>query len=135
MKKLLVAILGAMLTATGLVGVTSAPSNAAPYPGTVATNCHVKILNATTTGGTRIAVWVTTAGNGQPKGRVFVRVDRRKGGDSATDWGWYSGGRKVMHLGRLRPGVYDGNFYFNSKPARSVFQNCSQDFSFRVTRR
>jgi len=135
MKKLLVAILGAMMTATGLVGVTTAPSNAAPYPGTVATNCHVKVLNATTRGGTRIAVWVTAAGNGQPKGTTWVKVERRKGGDSASDSGWFNGGRTVAHLGRLRPGVYDGNFYFNSRPGGSVYKNCSQEFSFRVTRR
>ncbi len=135
MKKLLVAMLGAMLTASGLVGVTTAPSTAAPYPGTVATNCHVKVKNATTRGGTRIAVWVTAAGDGQPKGSVWVRADRRRGGDSGSDSGWFSGERTIMKLGRLRPGVYDGNFYFNSKPAKSVYKNCSQEFSFRVTRR
>jgi len=135
MKKLLAVLVGGLMMAAGLVAVSTTTSTAAPYPGTAATNCHVNIKNATTRGGTRIAVWVTAAGDGQPKGSVWVRAERRKGGDSGSDSGWFSGERTIMKLGRLRPGVYDGNFYFNSKPARSVYKNCSQEFSFRVTRR
>ena len=135
MKKLLAAVFGAVMIAAGLVGVSTAPSTAAPYPGTVATNCQVNVRNATTRGGTRVAVWVTAAGNGQPRGNVSVSVDRRNGGDSASDSGWFNGGRTIMKLGRLRKGVYDGTFHFNSRPADSVYKNCSEDFSFRVTRR
>ncbi|MBI2242463.1 MAG: hypothetical protein HYU55_00360 [Nocardioides sp.] len=135
MKKLLAVLVGGLMMAAGLVAVSTTTSSAAPYPGTVATNCNVNVRHATTRSGTRIAVWVTAAGNGQPKGRVTVNVDRRKGGDSASDSGWFNGGRTIMKMGRLRPGVYDGNFHFNSRPAKSVFKNCSESFAFRVTRR
>ncbi len=135
MKKLLAGMIGTGLTAASLVGVSAETATAAPYPGTVATNCHVDVRNSTTVGGTRVAVWVTAAGDGEPKGRVSVSVDQRRGGDSASDSGWFDGGRTVLRLGRLRPGVYDGHMFFNSMPPRSVFKNCSEDFSFRVTRR
>jgi hypothetical protein len=135
MKKLLAGMIGTGLTAASLVGVSAETATAAPYPGTVATNCHVNVREATTRGGTTVAVWVTAAGDGEPKGRVTVGVDRRRGGDSARARGFFDGGRTVLDLGRLRPGVYDGSMFFNSMPPRSVFKNCGEDFSFRVTRR
>ena len=135
MKKLLAGLIGTGLTAASLVAVSTEASTAAPYPGTVATNCSVNVLSSSTRDGTRVAVRVTAPGEGDPKGRVSVRVERRKGGDSASDRGWFDGGRTILNLGRLRPGVYDGSMFFNSMPPRSVYKNCGEDFSFRVTRR
>lgn len=135
MKTMLAGIGAAALISGGLVAGTTVSADAAPYPGTVATNCHVSVKDATTRGGTRVAVWVTAAGDGDLKGRASVRAERRLGGDAASDSGWYDGGRLTLSLGKLKPGVYDGNFRFNSMPAGSVYKNCSEDFSFRVTRR
>ena len=74
-------------------------------------------------------------GEVHPPGRAWGGAERRGGGDAAGDSGWYDGGRLTLSLGKLKPGVYDGIFRFNSMPAGSVYKNCSEDFSFRVTRR
>ena len=78
---------------------------------------------------------MTRAGAGDLMGRASVLAERRAGGDAGSDSGWYGGGRLTLSLGKLKPGVYDGTFRFNSMPARSVYKDCSEDFSFRVTRR
>lgn len=135
MKTMLAGLGAAALISSGLVAAATTTADAAPYPGTVATNCHVNVKSATRQN-TRVAVWVTAAGNGEPKGRATVSAERRKGGDSGRDSSWISGGARVtLSLGRLKPGVYDGTFRFNSMPTTSVYKNCSEDFSFRVTRR
>ena len=135
MKSLLAGIGAAALISSGLVVGLTTSADAAPYPGTVATNCHVDVKRASAREGTRVVVWVSAAGDGEPKGRASVSVDRRKGGDSASDSGFISGGDRLsLSLGTLRKGVYDGTFSFNSQPAKSVYKNCSEDFSFRVTR-
>ena len=135
MKTLLAGIGTAALLSGGLVAGVATSADAAPYPGTIATNCHADVKSLTARKGTRVVVWVTAAGNGEPKGRATVNVHRRKGGDSASDSGWISGGdRLTLSLGKLRSGVYDGTFRFNSQPTQSVYKNCSEDFSFRVTR-
>jgi hypothetical protein len=135
MKSMLAGLGAAALISSGLVAVSTTTADAAPYPGTVRTNCHVDVRSATTSGGTRVAVWVTAPGDGQPRGQATVRVDQRRGRDGARDSGRYTGGKLLMRLGKLRPGVYDGNFHFDSAPAGSVYKNCNQGFTFRVTRR
>ncbi|MBI2242464.1 MAG: hypothetical protein HYU55_00365 [Nocardioides sp.] len=135
MKTLLAGIGTAALLSGGLVAGVATSAEAAPYPGTVATNCHVNVKSHSASKGTRVVVWVSAAGDGEPKGRASVSVERRKGGDRASDSGWISGGdRLTLNLGKLRRGVYDGSFNFNSQPAKSVYKNCSEGFSFRVTR-
>ena len=135
MKSMLAGLGAAALISSGLVAAATTTAEAAPYPGTVATNCSVNVLESSAREGTRIAVRVTAPGEGDPKGRVRVSVERRNGGDSASDSGWFDGGRTILNLGRLRPGVYDGDMFFNSMPPRSVYKNCGEGFSFRVTRR
>jgi hypothetical protein len=133
MKSMIAGLGAAALISSGLVAAATTTADAAPYPGTVATNCHVDVKSSTTRG-TKVVVWVTAAGDGEPKGRVRVSAERRKGGHSASDSGWFDGGRTVLKLGKLKKGVYDGSMFFNSMPPKSVFKNCGEDFSFRVTR-
>ena len=134
MKSMLAGLSAAALISSGLVAAATTTAEAAPYPGTVATNCSVEVLSSTKKN-TRVAVRVSAAGEGAPKGRVTVSVEHNKGRDSARERGFYDGGRLVLELGRLKTGRYDGRMFFNSMPPRSVYKNCGQGFSFRVTRR
>ncbi len=145
MKSLIAGFGAAAMISSGLVAATTMTADAAPYPGTVATNCHVVVKSSSTRDGTTVAVWVTVAGKGSPSGSATVKVDRTRKSrhadlpQSASGSGSISGegrgnGAKV-DLGKLRPGKYDGVFKFDSKPKRSVYKNCSEGFSFRVTKR
>jgi len=134
MKTMLAGLGAAALISSGSVAAATTSADAAPYPGTVATNCHVDVLGhrLTPRQAVQVEVWVTAAGDGDLKGQASVSAERRNGGDSGSDSSWYSGGRITLSLGKLKAGVYDGTFHFDSKPAKSVYKNCSQGFSFRV---
>jgi hypothetical protein len=135
MKRLLAGIGTTALLAGGVVTGATTTAQADPYPGTVKTFCHVDVKGNKVGSKTRVVVRVTAAGSGDPRGRVNVSAERRSGGDGAGASDFYDGGRLTLSLGKLSKGNYEGSLHFNSKPARSVYKNCSNDFSFRVTRR
>ncbi|MCW2797037.1 hypothetical protein [Nocardioides sp.] len=86
MKKLIVGLFAALLMGTGLVAFTDGAAVAAcPYTGCIDTSTDAGGQHVVRRGSRpSTIVRVFTAGNGQPKGTVFVTYERVKGGFSKT---------------------------------------------------
>jgi hypothetical protein len=118
----------------GGLAVSTAPAGAAPYPGTVKTFCHLSVVDSSGSQ-VKLAVKVGSVGNGEPEGRATVTLDRKGSGGQSTQSTAYQGGREVLEFNGRKPGKYTATLDFNSKPADSVYKNCSDSISFKVTRR
>lgn len=136
MKKTFVGLFSAALMGAGLVGVSAGPADAAcPYTGCVDTYTRIFAPDTVERGHTaRICTKVTTGGNGRPKGRVTLGVQRSRGGFHFTDTKPYEAPRTCFttpKLGKL--GKYVINMRFDRRPG-SGFKDSDQTDGFRVVR-
>ena len=137
MKKLLGALVAAVMMAAGLVTFAMSPANAAcPYSGCVPTYTHINAPSPVEKGSrNRICVRVTTDGNGTPKGQVSINVVRSNGGFRFVDSKEYTGDRECFRTPVLEKiGKYVVEAKFDRKPG-SRWQDSDNRESFRVVRR
>jgi hypothetical protein len=137
MRKILGALLAALMLAASLVAFAGSPAQAAcPYTGCIATNTKVNAPGVVMKGhSARITVKVFAAGNASPKGRVTLKVQRRAGGFTFVDSKNYSGGKISFNTGRLWiKGKYIATAIFKKK-AGSRWNSSSDTDTFRVNRR
>ncbi|GAA1145524.1 hypothetical protein [Nocardioides aquiterrae] len=105
MKKLLAGILGAALITAGLVSASSAPSTAAPYPGTVKTRTIAVGIATPVPRQAKVYVKVTSYGSGAPKGHLeFTFVHKTSG--KAYGFSRRYDGAQQYKFNDLRPGTY-----------------------------
>lgn len=105
MKKLLAGILGAALITAGLVSASSAPSTAAPYPGTVKTRTIAVGIASKVSHQAKVYVKVTSYGSGAPKGHLELTFVHKKSGKVYSFSRSYDGAHKYK-FNDLRPGTY-----------------------------
>ncbi|WP_460835558.1 hypothetical protein [Nocardioides hungaricus] len=123
--------------ATGLIGISASPSAAdCPYTGCVATATNIFVRDTVKRGNrAKICVAANTGGNGRPKGRVNIRVERSKGGFKFVDSKPYNDNRECFRTGKLNKlGKYVVRATFEARPG-SVFRDSDNNTSFRVIRR
>ena len=136
MKKMMIGLFSATLMGAGLVGVSTAPAQAAcPYTGCVDTFTRVSAPDTVERGErARICAKVTTGGNGRPKGRVTLDVQRSRGGFHFIDTKTYDAPRTCFSTPKLRKlGKYVINMRFDRRPG-SGFKDSDQTDEFRVVR-
>jgi hypothetical protein len=137
MKRLIVGLLAAVLTAAGLTGISAGSATAAcPYTGCVPTSTRVTVPNAPIQvgGKARICVKVATAGNGRPHGRVSIAVTRNRGGFRYTDTKGYHGRTCFTTPELNKRGKYTVRGSFEAF-ASSVFGDSDNKVPFRVVKR
>lgn len=109
-----------------------------PYPGTVDTTCKAKAKNSPRgTKKTAYSVFkVTTDGNGRASGKVSLRYFnkrtdrvRREVTVNYRKRGW-----KRIGVSGLNRGKYKVTSSFDSRPADSVYKDCSISFAQKVRR-
>lgn len=142
MKKILSSVLVAMLACVGLVaigvGTTSSATAAVakPYPGSVPTNCRLKLKNPVAKGesGKVLALVEVPGSKKHPKGKMVVKVKRKKGGANykfVVDP--YKGELQKFFTPKLKKtGVYKVTLKFKPK-AGSVFKKCKKRKPFTVS--
>jgi hypothetical protein len=135
MKKFAAGLSAAVLMGTGFAALSVESASAAPYPGSVKTNCHAWKTGQAVKGGSVTVVYsVGTSGNGEAGGTVTVSIEKRNKKDSASASQAYTGpGDDTLALPLAKGGRYTGEMSFNA-PASSVFRDCSTSFDFRVER-
>lgn len=123
MKKLS-AILVAFLLAAGLAAVTS-PADAASYPGTVKTYCHVNFRHNVVRHGheDKVRFSVTTNGTGRAKGTVRVVTQSHR--HHYTRLYNYRGGNVYHFFPRMKRGNYTVHVHFTPR-AGSVYMRCGK---------
>lgn len=129
MKKFALMV-AAALAMSGLAGVGTAHAST-PYPGTVATKCHVYTMKKKSHHAPlRPFFFVTSSSNAVPKGHVVVRVSGhyRKHHTtvhvSRTKRFGYNGNGAVRPMGHFHRGTYRVHATF--KPSSgSIFKGCS----------
>ena len=134
-----------MKVLTGLVtalivsisGLVLAPAaNAAPYPHTVPTDCHARLLDSKITTKQKPSAFfrITTQGNYTPSARVTIRITRNSTGRTVERaQRFYNGGTEKWTFSRLGKGTYTVSFRAQTAD-RSVFKNCNDASFLRVTR-
>ena len=134
MKRLLSGVAVATLAMGGLMAVSTAPADAAPYPGTIKTTCHITVVNSKASS-VKLVIRVSAPGNGEPRGKATIILDRDGRGDRETKERPYDGGRDVIDFGKQKTGNYTATFDFNSRPRDSVYKDCADSISFKVTKK
>jgi hypothetical protein len=129
----------AALTGAGLVAIPAA--EAAPYPGTVATECALVVPGAVKRNKTiTMKVRARTTGNARVSGKVQIRVYKIKSGRDRQirqKTKAYSGRgfHKIGIRGIKTPGRYKARAWFLPADSNSVFQRSYSKFKyFRVKR-
>jgi hypothetical protein len=137
MQKFIASLIAALMMVAGLVAFTQSSATAAcPYTGCVETYTKIKAPD-TVKRGDRLTfrVNVTTAGNGEPKGRVTVRVVSRDGDYRFNDSAKFTGDAVKFTTTRLdERGKYIIKAVFDRK-AGSGFKDSDNTEAFRVVRR
>ena len=129
----------AALTGAGLVAIPAA--EAAPYPGTVATECALRVPGTVKRNKTiKMKVRARTKGNARVSGKVLVRVYKiKKGRDPKVRQKTvsYTGNRyhRVNVRGIRTPGRYKARAWFLPSSSNSVFKKSHTRLKyFRVKR-
>lgn len=137
MKKIIAGLFAATTAASGLVAFSAAPSDAAPYPGTIDTNCSAEALNNPRVGNpAKVEFRVTTGGNGSARGLATFSYERKSSGIVVDEFTRHYRGpapEKYAFDGLPR-GHYVVRVFFNSKPGDSVYKNCRTNFDQDVRR-
>jgi hypothetical protein len=136
-QKLIASLISAFLMVAGLVAFTQSSATAAcPYTGCVGTYTRIKAPDTVKRGDRlNFRVNVTTAGNGEPKGRVTIRVVRSDGDYRFTDSKKFTGDAVKFTTTQLpKRGKYIIRAVFDRK-AGSGFRDSDNTEAFRVVRR
>ena len=151
MKRLIIGLLFAVLTATGLVSVSTGSALAdCPYTGCTDTDTETQIPNRIEVGGPiPITFMIDTIGSAQPRGLVFIHVEyigtlartsaEKPSAEKPKAFTWnkkvkYTGGREKIRTPKIkRPGKYKVVVRF--KPRKnSVYGPSRSVETVRVTR-
>jgi len=125
MKKFSVLIATLAMLTTSLIGLSAAADASSPYPGTVATKCHVAYKHARSHKKVvRARGWVTSSSNIRVRGTLIYRVKTHGKIVRAKSFD-YAGGAKARNLGKLKKGHYRIKVVFRPKHG-SVFKGCSK---------
>jgi hypothetical protein len=132
--KMIVGLFTAALMGGGLVGLSSEAANAVcdSYTGCPDTSAKVSAPGSVKQGRrAEICVSVRTNGNGKPKGRVSVSVERNAGGYSFSDSQRYDGRTcfTTTQLNKL------GNYTVSARFVGNDFRNSNDSATFKVVRK
>jgi hypothetical protein len=136
MKRTIVGITAATLMSGGMVAASAGTAQAdCPYTGCVPTYTNVFAPDTVAKGNkATICVAVSTGGDGRPKGRVSIRVERSTGGYKFVDSKPYNDNRECFTTTKLKKlGKYVVRATFDRKPG-SGFRDSDNATDFRVTR-
>lgn len=136
MQKLISFAAAAVMVASGLVAATGTAASAGEYGPTVRTNTRISAPDEVERcDSARIAVRVTSPSDGEPRGKVLLKVRRNLGGFLWTSVEQYRGERVVFRTPELckRKG-YTIRAKFERKPG-SRWQDSDNVAEFKVTRR
>lgn len=131
MRKFQSLILAAVLLGSGLVAGSAGTASAAPYPGSVDTNCQGKALNNPREGNpARVRFRVTTGGSGAANGSVVFQYIRRSNDTVVREFSrrYFGPGYTKYSFDNVPQGRYRVKTFFNSRPGNSVYQNCNDGF-------
>jgi hypothetical protein len=129
-----------LLLLAGALTLSSAPSNADPYPASVATKCTLKVFKKTyaTSVGPRARLTVQENDPRKPSGKVHVTFIRKTGKRSTTvretTRQLRRANRATWRFGKFhQPGKYRMKVTL-APPKSSRFRSCSAAATFRVHR-
>ncbi|WP_372735231.1 hypothetical protein [Nocardioides sp.] len=136
MKNLLLSLLTISLVSFGLVATIQTAQASDPYPGSIATNCRVKVdRNSGKAKKTRVLAQVEVPSSKvKPKGKFIIKVTKKGKGVVFKKTLTNYRGKLVKYTppkANKGKGKYVGNVRFIAKSG-SVFKNCAKTRTFKV---
>ena len=130
MSKLLNGTLAVVLMTGVLTSPAAGGAEAALEAGTIETGCHADNLNNPRVGNpARITFRVGTNGNGQTRGKVFIRYERVSDAHIERQYTFiYTSPAWEEHASPVPRGKYDVQVFFNAWPRDTAYKNCRTNF-------